>query len=180
LQAEDFHDSIRPGLIAMLPRLKRFADLLVGERSAATALLSRALNVMLAEQHRYQRRRALDNFAFAEIYRQWLAELRDGSDPTAQAKIDDASFAELFGDDGDALTTSFLANLPAQQRLTLLLVYVEKFDYAKAGRVLDVSADMIASRLIRISVTLAHRLSANGQQRAGIDVPDQQTASELS
>ena len=31
MQAEEFHDSIRPGLIAMLPRLKRFADQQVGE-----------------------------------------------------------------------------------------------------------------------------------------------------
>ena len=129
LQAEDFHNSIRPGLIAMLPRLKRFADLLVGGRNEATALLRRALNVMLAEQHRYQRRSALDHWAFAEIYRQWLAELRGRADPMAQAKIDDASFAELFGEDGDALTTSFLANLPPQQRLTFLLVYAERFDY---------------------------------------------------
>jgi len=174
VQAEEFHDSIRPGLIAMLPRLKRFADLLVGERSEATALLSRALNVMLAEQHRYQRGRALDGFAFAEIYRHWLAELRDHSDPIAQAKIDDASFAKLFGEDGDALTTSFLVALPAQQRLTLLLVYGERFDYLEAGRVLDVSADMVASRLIRISATLADRLSAH------IDALDPDSASDLS
>ena len=182
VQAEEFHDSIRPGLIAMLPRLKRFADLLVGERSEATALLSRALNVMLAEQHRYQRGRALDGFAFAEIYRHWLAELRDHSDPIAQAKIDDASFAKLFGEDGDALTTSFLVALPAQQRLTLLLVYGERFDYVEAGRVLDVSADMFASRLIRISATLADRLSAHTQPQgaASIDALDPDSASELS
>jgi DNA-directed RNA polymerase specialized sigma24 family protein len=159
VQAEEFHDSIRPGLIAILPRLKRFADLLVGERKQATALLSRALKRMIAEQHRYQRGRALDRWAFGEIYRHWLAELRDHSDPMGQAKIDDASFAELFGDEVDALTTGFLGGLPAQQRLTLLLVYAERFDYVDVGRVLDVSADMIAARLIRISATLADRLS---------------------
>ena len=44
MQAEDFQDSIRPGLVAMLPRLKRFSDLLVGERREGTALLGRALS----------------------------------------------------------------------------------------------------------------------------------------
>jgi RNA polymerase sigma-70 factor, ECF subfamily len=175
VRAEEFHDQIRPGLIAMLPRLKRFADLLVGERTEATALLRRALHFMLAEQHRYQRGRALDSWAFAEIYQQWLAELGDDVDPLAQARgIDEASLSDLIGADGDAPTASFLASLPAQQRLALLLVYGERFDYAEAGRVLDVSADMIAARLIRVSAMFADRLSApaQAQARAGLAAID--------
>ena len=151
----------------MLPRLKRFADLLVGERRAGTALLGRALNCMLVEQHRYQRGTALDRWAFAEIYRLWLNELRDHADPVGQAKTDDESFALLFGQDGgeafDAFTTGFLRNLPPQQRLTLLLVYGERFDYIDAGRVLDVPSETIGARLVRISATLADRLSASEQ-----------------
>jgi RNA polymerase sigma-70 factor, ECF subfamily len=150
----------------MLPRLKRFADLLVGERSEATALLRRALHFMLAEQHRYQRGLALDSWAFAEIYRQWLAELSDDTGPVGQRKIDETRFTELFGDESDALTTGFLASLPVRQRLALLLVYGERLDYAEAGRVLDVSADMIAARLIRISATFADRLSAEARPQS--------------
>jgi DNA-directed RNA polymerase specialized sigma24 family protein len=160
VRAADFHDSIRPGLMAMLPRLKRFADLVVSERSEATALLRRALQLMLAEQHRYQRGQALDSWAFGEIYQRWLAELGDYADPIIHTKIDDVGFAELLGDESDALTTDFLASLPAQQRLTLLLVYGERFDYAEAGRVLDISADMIAARVVGISASFADRLSA--------------------
>jgi RNA polymerase sigma-70 factor (ECF subfamily) len=166
VRAEEFHDQIRPGLIAMLPRLKRFADLLVGERTEATALLRRALQFMLAEQHRYQRGRALDSWAFAEIYQQWLAELGDHADPMKQFRIDEEDLAELIGDASDAPTASFLAGLPAQQRLTLLLIYGERFDYAEAGRVLDISADAIAARLIRISAMFADRLSALAQLQA--------------
>ncbi len=166
MQAEEFHDTIRPGLIAMLPRLKRFADLLVGARKEATALLGRALQRMLAEQHRYQRGTALDRWAFAELYRHWLAELRDHADPMGQAKTDDASFERLFRKEGaevDALTAGFLGNLPPQQRLTLLLVYGERFDHIDAGRVLDVPADTIGVRLVRITAGLADRLSSRSQ-----------------
>ena len=170
MQAEEYHDSIRPGLITMLPRLKRFADLLVGERREGTALLGRALNRMLAEEHRYQRGTALDRWAFAEIYRLWLHELRGHADPMGQAKADDASFAFLFrnedGKEFDAFTTSFLRNLPPQQRLTLLLVYGERFDHIDAGRVLDVPSETIGARLVRISATLADRLSARGEAQA--------------
>jgi RNA polymerase sigma-70 factor (ECF subfamily) len=164
VQAEEFHDSIRPGLIATLPRLKRFADLLVGDRKQGTALLGRALNRMLLEQHRYQRGTALDRWAFAEIYRQWLAELKDRTDPMGQAKTDDAGFAALFGTgeggEFDPFTVSFLRALPPQQRLTLLLVYGERFDTIDAGRVLDVPSETIGARLVRITAGLADRLSA--------------------
>ena len=167
MQAEEFHDSIRPGLIAMLPRLKRFADLLVGARKEGTALLGRALHRMLAEQHRYQRGTSLDRWAFAELYKHWLNELRDHADPMGQAKTDDASFERLFqraeGADFDALTVGFLGNLPPQQRLTLLLVYGEKFDHIDAGRVLDIPADTIGTRLVRITATLADRLISRAQ-----------------
>ena len=167
VQAEEYHDSVRPGLIAMLPRLKRFADLLVGEQKEGKALLGRALNRMLVEQHRYQRGTALDRWAFAEIYRQWLIELRDHADPMGQAKTDETSFALLFGreqgDMFDPFTAGFLRNLPPQQRLTLLLVYGERFDTIDAGRVLDVPSETIGARLVRISASLADRLSADEQ-----------------
>ncbi len=56
---------------------------------------------------------------------------------------------------------SFLRSLPPQQRLTLLLVYGERFDYIDAGRVLDVPSETIGARLVRISASLADRLSAD-------------------
>ena len=154
----------------MLPRLKRFADVLVGERGEGTSLLGRALQGMLAEQHRYQRGTALDVWAFGEIYRRWLHELRGHADPVAQAKIDHDGFGELFYPEidsyFDAPVVGFLGGLPAQQRLTLLLVYGEGFDYEDAGRVLDLPPDTIAARLMRISAALADHLSGRPPAQA--------------
>ena len=65
----------------------------------------------------------------------WLNELRDHADPLRQAKAERASFAHLFHKDGeatfDALHREFPAQLPPQQRSTLLLVYGEGFDYER-------------------------------------------------
>jgi RNA polymerase sigma-70 factor, ECF subfamily len=170
VQAEDFHDSVRPGLIAMLPRLKRFADVLVGARDEGGGLLGRALRFMLAEQHRYQRGTALDVWAFADVYRQWLHELGEHAAPVAQAKVDDARFGELFYPEGDgyfdAPVIAFLGALPPQQRLTLLLVYGEGFEHEDAARILDVPPETIAARLVRISAALADRLSARPPAQA--------------
>lgn len=173
MQAEDFHDSVRPGLIALLPRLKRFADVLVGERQSGMALLRRALNHMLAEQHRYRRGTSLDVWAFAEIYRHWLRDLRAHANPMGQAKTDEASFERLLRREEeplDALTAAFLGNLPPPQRLTLLLVYGEGLNHEDAGRVLDVPPDTIATRLIRASASLADRLSLKPQAPASATI----------
>jgi RNA polymerase sigma-70 factor, ECF subfamily len=154
----------------MLPRLKRFADVIVGARDEGGGLLGRALQFMLAEQHRYQRGTALDVWAFADVYRQWLHEMREYDEPMAQAKVDDARFGELFYPEGDgyfdAPVIAFLGALPPQQRLTLLLVYGEGFEHEDAARILDVPPETIAARLVRISAALADRLSARPPAQA--------------
>jgi len=170
VQAEDYQDSIKPGLVAMLPRLKRFADLLAGSKLAGIALLRRALKRMLAEQHRYQRSMPLDRFAFAELYRQWFEEL--AAEGGAAREVEDAAqtFAGLFprkeGQDFDPLMAAYLHSLPPQHRATLLLVYGEGFDDIDAGRVLDVAPETIDLRLVRLSASLADCLSGRGQTRA--------------
>lgn len=164
MQASIHRDSVRHDLIVMLPRLKRFADVLVGEKKEAKALLRRALLRMLNEHHRYQRGTSFDRWAFTEIYALWLIELRDHAEPLRQGKASDENFERLFPKDGedefDALTANFLGQLPPQQRSTLLLVYGEGFDYEDAGRVLNSDADTIQARLIRSSASLADRLSS--------------------
>jgi len=158
----------------MLPRLKRFADVLAGARGKGKGLLGHALRSMLAEQYRYQRGSALDVWAFGEVYHQWLQELRDHADPVAQAKIDDDRFCELFNrEEGgyfDVPVVHFLGALPPQQRLTLLLVYGEGFEHEDAASILDVPADTIAARLVRMSAALADRISARAPVQAATTV----------
>ena len=157
----------------MLPRLKRFADVLTGEKKEGKALLRRALFRMLNEHHRYQRGTSFDRWAFAEIYALWLGGLRDHPEPLSQAKASEETFALLFHKGGeekfDALTANFLGQLPPQQRSTLLLVYGEGFDYEDAARVLDSNAGTIEARLIRASASLADRLSAGSRASTAED-----------
>jgi len=167
IEAGQNHDSFRQGLVILLPRLKRFADVLIGDKQDGTALLGRALKRMIAEQYRYQRGTPLDRWAFAEIYRLWLQELRDQAEPMRQAKVDTGFETLLYPDEiTDDVTAGFLSQLPPQQRSALLLVYGEGFDYEDAGRVLECSVDAIASRLIRASSNLADRLG-EGWDMAG-------------
>jgi DNA-directed RNA polymerase specialized sigma24 family protein len=162
VQPETTDMSVRHGLIAMLLRLKRFACVLAGTRQDGTALLGRAARRMLDEQHRYQRGTPLDRWAFAEIYRLWLEELRQKPRPMQQDHVAAGLSAGLFRvkHDGapDDLTATFLETQPAQQRCALLLIHGEGFDYEDAARVLDCSEEAAASRLIRASAAFADRL----------------------
>lgn len=170
MQASTHRDSVRHDLIVMLPRLKRFADVLTGEKKEGKALLRRALLHMLNEHHRYQRGTSFDRWAFAEIYALWLSELRHHAEPLRQGKASEENFERLFHKDGDEefdqLTVNFLGQLPPQQRSTLLLVYGEGFDYEDAARVLDSNAGTIEARLIRASASLADRLSSGPRASA--------------
>jgi len=170
VQASIHRDSVRRDLILMLPRLKRFADVLTGEKKEGKALLRRALFRMLNEHHRYQRGTSFDRWAFGEIYALWLGGLRDHAEPLSQAKASAENFELLFHKGGeekvDALTTNFLWQLPPQQRSTLLLVYGEGFDYEDAARVLDSNVGTIEARLIRASASLADRLGGGSRASA--------------
>jgi DNA-directed RNA polymerase specialized sigma24 family protein len=166
------HDkSVRHELIAMLPRLKRFADVLVGEKKESGSLLRRALLRMLSDQHRDRLGSLFDRWVFAEIYRVWLGDLRHQRDSLHKATSSEMDFELLFaqerGAEFDALTANFLGQLPPQQRGALLLVYGEGFDYEDVARVLDSNPDTIRSRLIRATTSLADRLSL---RRAGDDL----------
>lgn len=153
----------------MLPRLKRFADVLTGEKKEGKALLGRALFHMLNEHHRYQRGTSFDRWAFGEIYALWLDGLRDHAEPLSQAKASEENFELLFHTGGeekfDVLTANFLGQLPPRQRSTLLLVCGEGFDYEDAACVLDSNAGTIEARLIRASGSLADRLGAGSRAR---------------
>ena len=159
MQAEEFHDSIRPSLVAMLPRLKRFADLLVGARKEGTALLRRALrscsprSTVINAPRRSIVGHSPRSTGFGSASCAIHADPRgDRPNPTMQALRTSSATRTARG--SIRLTTSFLRGLPPQQRLTLLLVYAERFDHIDAGRVLDVSAETIGTRLVRISATL--------------------------
>lgn len=156
-------ESVREELIAMLPRLRRFAAVLAGTRPQRDDLLRDACLRMMEEQHRYPLGTDFDRWAYAEIYRLWLERLRAGSQPPTHGPGGEADFAypgsePEFGLD-DAEATAFLASLTPQQRCALLLVHGEHFSYEDSAKVLDTSVQTVVARVTRASVQLADRMS---------------------
>ncbi|MGD9868011.1 MAG: hypothetical protein AB7U38_08460, partial [Hyphomicrobiales bacterium] len=127
-QNEEF---VRLKLISTLPRLRRFAVVLAGERDAADLLLRTGCERMLSESHRFRRGAAFDRWAFAELYSHWMGSLREQKATMPQGRGDGAAFlpdgtdAKRAGEEA-AQMSQVVASLSPQQRSAALLIYGEK------------------------------------------------------
>lgn len=171
VQADINGDSVRSRLISLLPRLRRFAAVLSGDRVGGDELLRASCRIMLDEGHRYQRGTPFARWAFSEIYSVWLARLRAHRQPITQERADEQLFGGAPKDDAADETpppvAGFLASLPPQQRSAILLVYGEGLSYEDAAKVLDTPTETVAARVSRALAALIDRLGPlDGRGRA--------------
>jgi RNA polymerase sigma-70 factor (ECF subfamily) len=145
----------RDALIKELPRLRRFARGLVGNRETADDLLQDTLVRALA---------AKDRFHGGNLY-VWLFVILINLNRNRlrglarQAPLVDLDAAELAtavpaasGEGPDILRA--IEHLPANQREVLLLVAVEGLSYAECAELLDSPIGTVMSRLARARQSL--------------------------
>ena len=142
-------------LVAALPRLRRFARALAGNREEADDLLQSGCERALAKQHQWQPGTRFDSWMFRILQTIWCDRMR--ARRTDSAPLGEAVLAVAVGDDGRAVddrimlarTRVAMARLPTDQRVALALVSVEGLSYAEAARVLQVPMGTVMSRLSR-------------------------------
>jgi RNA polymerase sigma-70 factor (ECF subfamily) len=145
---------VRDGLIALLPRLRRFATALCGDAEARDRLLRRACVEMIDGSHRELRDAPFDRWAFGEVYRVWLRGRSEEQAPGAASNIVSSDPGQ-----GPAGPMSFIRALPAQHRATLLLVLGERFSFEDAAIALQTPEDVLAARIGRCVIALADAAS---------------------
>ena len=158
-------------LIAVLPRLRRFARGLTGTAAEADDLVQAACERALARQHQFQEGTRFDSWMFRIVQTIWIDHLR-----ARDVRKEDAEMAEeRLGSDAPvrriearlALAEVRLAVelLPPEQRNVLMLVTVEGLSYKEAAEVAGVPVGTIMSRLARARVALHQQLAAGGGLR---------------
>lgn len=162
VQDTDISNRTRLKLISLLPRLRRFAAVLAGDRERSDDLLRTACRRMLRANARRRGSAPFDIWAFSELYALWLEKLRDHMDPMAQGRGDEEMFRSAFagadiGAGEIALTAEILSNLPPQQRSAALLVYGDGFSYEDAALILDVPRQTVVERATRALSTIIDR-----------------------
>jgi RNA polymerase sigma factor (sigma-70 family) len=138
-------------LVDLIPRLRRYARALVGERAGADDLVQDTLERAWSKLHLYRRGTDLRAWLFTVMHNVHVNKLRAArpTDPLDEAMPELAQRAPQ----ADALLVRDLdraiARLPADQRAVLLLVTLEEMSYEEVARTLGIPIGTVMSRLSR-------------------------------
>ena len=135
-----------------IPRLRRYARALTGDRAAADDLVQDTLERALSRFHLWRRGSDLRAWLFTIMHNIFVNQARSRmryphqalDEPTADAmQYREPDWVDLRDIDGA------LAKLPVEQRTVVLLVGLEQFTYEEAARVLEIPIGTVMSRLSR-------------------------------
>lgn len=149
-------DAIGPDLVALLPRLRRYALSLCRSSSHADDLVQAACVRALANAHGWQPGTRFDAWVFRILRNLWIDGLRHQKVEGPPTDLD--GDLQIVGEDGEHLAMERLTlddvrkaidRLPDEQREVLMLVCVEDLAYREAAEVLGVPIGTIMSRLAR-------------------------------
>ncbi len=155
-------------LVAVLPRLRRFARGLARSDSEADDLVQAACERALSREHQYQEGTRLDSWMFRIVQTIWIDQLRarevrkeDGDAATQERLASDEPVRRAEARLALAEVRRAVEKLPPDQRATLMLVTVEGLSYKEAAEVAGVPVGTIMSRLARARIALQLQLDAN-------------------
>ncbi len=156
--------SISDQLIAVLPRLRRFARGLTGSATEADDLVQAACERALTRAHQFQEGTRFDSWMFRIAQTIWIDQLR--SRGTRKEVVEDEALHVGSDESGRRVEARLalqevreaLSQIPAEQRMALLLVTVDGMSYKQAAEVAEVPVGTIMSRLARARVALQAKL----------------------
>jgi len=138
-------------LVELIPRLRRYARALVGDRSSADDPVQDTLERAWAKLHLYRRGTDLRAWLFTVMHNVHVNKVR-AARATDMLEDEMPELAQR-GAQSDALVVRDLdraiARLPAEQRAVLLLVTLEDMSYDEVARTLGIPIGTVMSRLSR-------------------------------
>jgi RNA polymerase sigma-70 factor (ECF subfamily) len=154
-------------LVALLPRLRRFALVLCRSPSLVDDLVQGACERALANADSWTQGTRFDAWVFRILHNHWIDHLRrakvEGMNEDVMAQT------EIIGDagEGPVLSKLLLAEvqriidgMPQEQREVLVLVCVEDLAYREAAEILGVPIGTVMSRLARARKRLVEMTAA--------------------
>ncbi len=138
-------------LVDLIPRLRRYARALVGDRAGADDLVQDTLERAWSKLHLYRRGTDLRAWLFTVMHNVHVNKLR-AARPTDALEDGMPELAQRASQ-SDALLVRDLdraiGRLPADQRAVLLLVTLEEMSYEEVARTLGIPIGTVMSRLSR-------------------------------
>jgi RNA polymerase sigma-70 factor (ECF subfamily) len=166
----DKKSGVKSELRTLLPRLKGFAMSLTGNGQATQALLKATCKYIAAKAEKEQGHTPFALWAFTQMHTLWSRREAQRENPREPQPADPRLFAGRNAESGSAMAFArFVAQLPPQQRGTLLLVYGEGWSYDETAEVFGVPVATVMTRLARSHAALSQ---AMGDQPVHVDQND--------
>ena len=151
-------------LVGLIPRLRRYARALVGDRAAADDLVQDTLERAWSKLHLYRHGTDLRAWLFTVMHNVHVNRVR-AARPTDPLDDEMPELAQR-ATQGDGLLVRDLergiAALPVAQREVLLLVALEDLSYDETARVLGIPIGTVMSRLARAREKLRALMNGKG------------------
>jgi len=155
-------------LVALLPRLRRFARALTGNADTADDLVQAACERALRGAEGFTPGTRFDSWMFRILRNLWLDSHRRRTARGGTHETLDAAETIPGADGEDAATKSLqlkeveraLLRLPEEQREALILTCIEDLTYSEAAAVLGIPAGTVMSRAARGRIALARLMEA--------------------
>ena len=165
-------DAVLTEMVALLPRLRRFACGLTGSLADADDLVQGACLKALDRIEQWRPGTRLDSWMFRILQNLWIDQLRERRG--REVAMDPEDLAERAV--GDAARENEarialgevrreVAKLPPEQRAVLMLVSVEGVSYKEAAEILEIPIGTVMSRLARARLALGRAIE--GETAAG-------------
>ena len=161
------NDDLRMQLVALLPRLRRFARGLAASRDEGDDLLQQACEKALTRLHQFEPGSHLDRWMFQilktthidrrrQAHRRRTADLTD--DVVALVPFDARIEEQTAARQDLARVREAVMTLPEEQREVLMLVVVDGLSYQDAADIIGVPPGTVMSRLSRARQKLARSI----------------------
>lgn len=155
-------EEIKTEIVALIPRLRRFAAALAGTLEEGDDIVQTACLKALGNLHQFSPGTRLDSWMFRIVQTTFLDQRRRYEWRMTQA---DLETVERASDNGHAVRTTenklllqrvrlAMSELPGDQRAVLALVAIEGFSYKEAAEVLEIPVGTVMSRLARARARL--------------------------
>lgn len=166
-------DRLSKELVALLPRLRRFARALTRNATDADDLVQTAIERALRHAGQLRADAQLAGWMFGILRNAWIDERRAGARRSrlfapAESAAEVADASQGGASEAVALEEA-LERLPQEQRLAVALVLVEGLSYKEAAHIMEVPVGTLTSRLARAREALQAMLG-EGSGSAGNDV----------
>ena len=169
MNTSETSQNVHEQIVALLPRLRRFARNLTRNPHDADDVVQIAVERALTRLDQWRSDARLDSWLFKIVRNAWIDEIR------SRGRRDRVFVAAEAGDNvgSDPLATeielmsvqSAMARLPEEQREAVSLVLVEGLPYREAAQVLDVPVGTLTSRLARGRAALQAMLGTEGESQ---------------